>query len=122
VLKADAVEAERLTGERDRHRAARALAALGPREILLTHNGGVLVCHDGRIDEAPFVAEAVRGRSGRGDTCTSAYLSRRLSSPPEDAVVWAAAVTSLKLEAEGPFAREVRDAERLYARLRGARG
>jgi sugar/nucleoside kinase (ribokinase family) len=122
VLKTDAVEAERLTGERDRSEAARRLAALGPREVLLTWNGGVLVWHDGRIDQAPFVPEAVRGRSGRGDTCTSAYLSRRLTATPEEAVVWAAAVTSLKLEAEGPFRRTRVEVERLYTDLQRRRG
>jgi sugar/nucleoside kinase (ribokinase family) len=118
VLKTDAVEAERLTGESDRQRAAKRLAAFGPREILLTHGGGVLVYHDGITDEAPFVPARVAGRSGRGDTCTSAYLSRRLTAPPAEAVAWAAAVTSLKLEAEGPFRRELAEAEALYHRLR----
>jgi len=117
VLKTDAVEAERLTGQRDRGEAARRLAALGPREVLLTWNGGVLVAHEGQHHQAPFVPDAVRGRSGRGDTCTAAYLSRRLGAPPEDAVVWAAAVTSLKLESEGPFRREPAEVERLYRRL-----
>jgi len=121
VLKTDAVEAGLITGESDRYVAARRLAALGPREILLTHGGGVLVLHEGGFHEAPFVPEEVRGRSGRGDTCTSAYLSRRLTSPPADAVVWAAAVTSLKLEAEGPFGRNLADVEALYQRLRRAR-
>jgi hypothetical protein len=32
-------------------------------------------------------------------------------------VAWAAAVTSLKLEAEGPFSREIADAEALCARI-----
>jgi sugar/nucleoside kinase (ribokinase family) len=118
VLKCDAVEAAHLTGQEDRYEAARRLAAYGPREILLTHGGGVLVHHGNRIHEAPFAPEAVRGRSGRGDTCTSAYLSRRLAAPPEEAVVWAAAVTSLKLEAEGPFRRDMKDVEALYNRLR----
>ena len=118
VLKTDAVEAELLTGESDRHLAAKRLAALGPREVLLTHAGGVLVHHDGAFFEAPFVPQEVRGRSGRGDTCTSAYLSRRLTASPADAVIWAAAVTSLKLEAEGPFRREMSEVEALYARLR----
>ena len=121
VLKTDAVEAGLITGESDRYVAARRLAALGPREILLTHGGGVLVLHEGGFHEAPFVPEEVRGRSGRGDTCTSAYLSRRLTAPPADAVVWAAAVTSLKLEAEGPFGRNLADVEALYQRLRRAR-
>ena len=118
VLKTDAVEAEALTGERDRYAAAQRLAAFGPREVLLTHSGGVLVYHDGVCDEAPFVPQEVRGRSGRGDTCTSAYLSRRLTASPAEAVAWAAAVTSLKLEAEGPFHREVAEVEALYRRLR----
>lgn len=117
VLKTDAVEARLITGEHDRHAAAKRLAALGPREVLLTHRDGVLVYHDGVFDEAPFVPEEVRGRSGRGDTCTSAYLSRRLTAPPAEAVRWAAAVTSLKLEAEGPFRRERAEVEALYRRL-----
>ena len=112
------VEAELITGETDRHIAAKKLAAFGPKEVLLTHGGGVLVYHDGVFHKAPWAPETIRGRSGRGDTCTSSYLSRRLIAPPEDAVVWAAAVTSLKLEAEGPFRRDLRDAEALYNRLR----
>ena len=118
VLKTDAVEAELITGESDPRAAAEKLAAFGPKEVLLTHRGGVLAYHDGAFHEAPWAAEAVRGRSGRGDTCTSSYLSRRLTAPPEDAVVWAAAVTSLKLEAEGPFRRELKEVEALYNRLR----
>jgi len=118
VLKTDAVEAGLITGESDRYVAARRLAAVGPPEVLLTHGGGVLVLHAGTIHEAPFVPDEIRGRSGRGDTCTSAYLSRRLAAPPADAVVWAAAVTSLKLEAEGPFRREIGEVEALYKRLR----
>lgn len=121
VLKTDAVEAEALTGERDRYAAAERLAAFGPREVLLTHSGGVLVYHDGVCDEAPFVPQEVRGRSGRGDTCTSAYLSRRLTASPAEAVAWAAAVTSLKLETEGPFRREVAEVEALYQKLRRER-
>ena len=70
VLKTDAVEAGLLTGEADRYAAARRLAEYGPREVLLTHSGGVLVYHDGVVDEAPLVPKELKGRSGRGDTCT----------------------------------------------------
>lgn len=121
VLKTDAVEATLITGESDRYVAARRLAASGPREILLTHGGGVLVHTEGNFHEAPFVVQEVRGRSGRGDTCTSAYLSRRLTADPAEAVAWAAAVTSLKLEAEGPFRRSLGEVESLYARLQSER-
>lgn len=121
ILKTDAVEAQLITGESDRRAAARILASYGPREILLTHSGGVLVYHDGVFDEAPLVPREVKGRSGRGDTCTAAYVSRRLSNPPADAVVWAAAVTSLKLEAEGPFRGEMSQAQALYEKLLATR-
>jgi sugar/nucleoside kinase (ribokinase family) len=117
ILKTDAMEAQSLTGESDRYAAAQRLAAYGPREVLLTHSGGVLVYHDGIIDEVPLVPREVRGRSGRGDTCTAAYVARRLSSAPVDAMVWAAAVTSLKLEAEGPFRRDIAEVEALYHEL-----
>ena len=79
VLKTDAVEAERLTGEEDRHAPRASWPRTDRGEVLLTYNGGVLVCHDGVIDEVPLMPREVRGRSGRGDTCTAAYMSRRLT-------------------------------------------
>ncbi len=118
ILKTDAVEARLMTGDEDRQSAARKLAASGSREVLLTHNGGVLVYHEGAFDEAPFVPKALRGRSGRGDTCTASYVARRLVAPPSDAVIWAAAITSLKLENEGPFRREMAEAQALYEKLK----
>ncbi len=118
VLKTDAYEAHLLTGESDRAAAARRLAEYGPREILVTNSSGVLLYHDGVVDQAPFTPRELRGRSGRGDTCTGAYLSRRLSAPPADALVWAAAVTTLKLEEEGPFHSELAEVKALYDKLR----
>lgn len=118
ILKTDAVEAKLITGEEDQRAAARKLATYGPREILLTHNGGVLVYYDGKFFEAPLVPKELRGRSGRGDTCTASYVARRLTAPPSEAVVWAAAVTSLKLENEGPFRRDITEAEALYLKLK----
>jgi sugar/nucleoside kinase (ribokinase family) len=121
VLKTDAVEAKLLTGESDRRAAAQRLAEYGPREVLLTHSGGVLVYHDGNWHEAPLAPQEIKGRSGRGDTCTAAYLARRLTAAPAEAVVWAAAVTSLKLQEEGPFHSEMAEVEALYERLRRGR-
>ncbi len=117
ILKTDAYEAGLLTGVADRAEAARRLSALGPREVLVTSSAGVLLCHNGEILEAPFVPDELRGRSGRGDTCSGAYIARRLSAPPRESLFWTAAVTSLKLEREGPFDREIGEAEALYARL-----
>jgi sugar/nucleoside kinase (ribokinase family) len=102
ILKTDAVEAEFLTGTVDIREAARILAGLGPREIVLTHRDGLLVRAGGETFEAGFHPRELRGRSGRGDTCVGSYLARRLSAGPAAATVWAAAVTSIKLEREGP--------------------
>lgn len=113
ILKTDAVEAEMLTGHRDIHRSAQMLAGLGPDEIVLTHRDGLLVLAKGRFYEADFHPAELVGRSGRGDTCLAAYTARRLSASPGEATVWAAAVTSLKMEAEGPFRRDVGDVEAL---------
>lgn len=111
VLKSDAVEGEFLTGERDLHAIARKLASYGPKEIVLTHKDGLLVLANGTTHAQPFLPIELRGRSGRGDTCVGSYLSRRLSAEPADATVWAAALTSLKLEAEGPIRRTRADVE-----------
>jgi len=113
VVKADAVEAELLTGESDMRAAAKSIAGLGPKEIVLTHKDGVLV-YDGRhYYAARFYPKKLMGRSGRGDTCIASYVARRLTAPPSEATIWAAAATSLKLETEGPFRRDIRDIEEL---------
>ena len=105
ILKADVVEAEALTGEPDMRRAATALSALGPREIVITHRDGIVVLADGQILEADFHARSMLGRSGRGDTCVGSYVAARLEHPPEEAIVWSAATTSLKVETPGPIRR-----------------
>ena len=119
VLKTDAVEAETLTGTADMRAAAQMLAAQGPREIVLTHRNGVLVYAGGEFHEAGFFPERLVGRSGRGDTCLAAYVARRLAFPPAVATRWAAAVTSLKMEAEGPFRRDIGDVEEFLGRYDG---
>lgn len=113
ILKSDAVEAEALTGEIDIYRAARAFASLGPKEIVLTHKDGVLFYANGEFSEVGFHPAQMNGRSGRGDTCLGSYAAMRLSKPPFEAGVWAAAVTSLKMEKLGPFDRSIADVETL---------
>jgi sugar/nucleoside kinase (ribokinase family) len=115
ILKTDAVEAEMLTGKADMRQAAEILADLGPAEVVLTHKEGLLVCAHGEFHEAGFFPAELVGRSGRGDTCLAAYACKRLEAPPGAATVWAAAVTSLKMEAEGPFRREIPDVEMLIS-------
>jgi sugar/nucleoside kinase (ribokinase family) len=116
-LKLDDAEAEVLVGETDPRRAAAAMARLGPREVVLTRGRGLVVWAAGGMHEAPFAPSAMRGRTGRGDTCFAAYVAARLEMAPPAACRFAAAVTSLKMEHPGPFRRDPAEVERLMARL-----
>jgi sugar/nucleoside kinase (ribokinase family) len=111
VVKSDAVEAEFLTGETDIYKAARFYAAMGPREIVLTHKDGLLIYANGKFHEMGFYPARLDGRSGRGDTCVGTYVAKRLSLAPREAGIWAAAVTSLKMEDLGPFNRSIPEVE-----------
>ncbi|PKP58756.1 hypothetical protein CVT91_07980 [Candidatus Atribacteria bacterium HGW-Atribacteria-1] len=109
VLKTDAVEAEMLTGTSNIREAAREMSNLGPREILITHRNGLLVYANGQFYEETFFPKELIGRSGRGDTCIASYVAKRLNASPQEATIWAAAVTSLKMETEGPFQRTIKE-------------
>lgn len=111
VVKSDAVEAEFLTGETDIYKAAKCYAEMGPREIVLTHKDGLLIYAEGKFHEMGFYPARLEGRSGRGDTCVGTYVAKRLSLPPREAGIWAAAVTSLKMENLGPFNRSLSEVE-----------
>ena len=113
ILKSDAVEAEALTGENDIYQAAKIYASMGPKEVVLTHKDGVLLYANGKFSEAGFCPSQMNGRSGRGDTCLGAYAAMRLARPPAEAVIWAAAVTSLKMEKLGPFDRSIAEVQEL---------
>jgi sugar/nucleoside kinase (ribokinase family) len=119
ILKADAGEAEILTGSRDLKDAASRIRDMGAEEALLTDRDGVLSVGPSGAFAAPFLPGRLVGRSGRGDTCLAAYAARRLSKPASEAVVWAAAVTSLKLENDGPFAHSMDEVQRRAAQIRG---
>jgi sugar/nucleoside kinase (ribokinase family) len=113
ILKSDAVEAEFLTGETDIFKAAKKYASMGPKEIVLTHKDGVLIHAGSEFHELGFYPANLDGRSGRGDTCIGAYVAMRLTKDPLEAGIWAAAVTSLKMENLGPFDRPICDVEAL---------
>jgi len=117
-LKVDDKEARALTGESSLHKAAEILSHRGPREVVLTHRDGVLVWSEGKFFEAPFKPSSLAGRTGRGDTCFSAYLGRRLlGDSPDQATRFAAALTTIKLEHPGPFRSPLAEVYRRMAAL-----
>lgn len=102
-LKLDKAEAFYLTGLTDLNEAAAQLQKLGPKELVLTQTSGVTVFSGESNFTAPFTSKNLSGRTGRGDTCFSTYLAKRLSLSAEEACRWAAAVTSRKQEVPGPW-------------------
>ena len=110
-LKADGVEAEFLTGESDLVAAAKGLKSFGPKEVIITHKNGVLVYDGKNIYQEPFILDKIIGRSGRGDTCGASYVYKRLSVEPKEAIKWAAAATSLKMESDTPLKNTYKEIE-----------
>ena len=102
-----------LTGTSNIREAAKKIHDLGPQEVVITHRDGLLVYTDGNFYEEKFFPKEIIGRSGRGYTCIASYAAKRLSASLQEATVWAAAVTSLKMEAEGPFQRTMKEVNSL---------
>ena len=102
-LKTDAAEAEILTGSKDREQAAKMLYDWGAKEIMITHNTEVIIYDGKKIYAEPLKPRNLSGRSGRGDTCFSSYITERLTKDIPEALLTAAALVSLKMEKPGPF-------------------
>ena len=117
ILKADIREAEILTGLTDMRQAARVLVDLGPKEVVITSGQGILVYDGNQFYKEPFHQKSVQGRSGRGDTCIAAFVAKRLSAPAKEATRWAAAITSMKMEREGPILRRLSELEAYLERM-----
>ncbi len=105
VLKLDDKEGKLLTGLTEPEDIIDSLHGIGFREVLLTTAWGIFIGVKGRgIFSAPFKVKEIKGRTGRGDTATAAYVHSKLKGlKPAEAAVFTAAVTSLKLMKPGPL-------------------
>ena len=112
ILKADAAEAEILTGLTDRREAARKLIEWGVREVLISHNSEMLAFDGRRMCAYPVTSRNLSGRTGRGDTVFGSYIAMRaLGSDIDAALRYATACVSLKMETPGPFTGTRADVE-----------
>ena len=111
-VKLDIVEAEILTGTDDLEEASKIILKWGCPEVVLTKSEGVLVNYKGEIFWEKFSNRSVLGRTGRGDTTFSAYLSRRFTHSPQEALKFAASLVSIKMESSGPFSGTLEDVEK----------
>ncbi|HVN53945.1 MAG TPA: hypothetical protein VMT46_06400 [Anaerolineaceae bacterium] len=101
--KLDINEALVLTGTDDPLKAAKVIAAWGCPEGIITWADGILAWANGEYFQEALTNHSQAGRTGRGDTAFGAYLARRLDHDPEDALRFAAVLTSMKLEKPYPF-------------------
>ena len=108
-VKMDATEARILTGTDDPGVAAVMLEGWGCRETVITRADGVLARSNGKTYFQKFSNKGIEGRTGRGDTLMGAYLARRVEYPVEESLRFAASLTSIKVETEGPFRGTVED-------------
>lgn len=108
-LKLDVVEARLLTGTEDLEKAAVIVESWGCPEIMITHSEGVLARVKGVTYYEKFSNSNVSGRTGRGDTTFSAYLSWRLNNDIRESLKFAAALVSIKMEIPGPFSGTLED-------------
>ncbi len=114
-LKLDIVEAKILTGTDDLEKAAITVESWGCPEVMITHAQGVLARVKGITYYEKFSNSNSSGRTGRGDTTFSAYLSWRLDHNPKESLKFAAALVSIKMETPGPFNGTLQD---VLARLK----
>ncbi len=117
ALKVDDAEASVLVGIDDPSEAARALAAHGVEEVLVTFaDRGALVCFEDRIAPVSPVPPAEHvDATGCGDTFVASYaFARGEGVRVPDAAAFAASAASLKLEGYGPLTA---DADRVRANL-----
>lgn len=113
-VKLDVVEAKVLTGTDDLEKAAMIIEEWGCPETVITHAEGVLVRAGGRTYYEKFSNRSVLGRTGRGDTTFAAYLAWRMEHDVAEALKFAAALVSIKMETPGPFQGKLED---VYQRI-----
>ncbi|OQY09605.1 MAG: carbohydrate kinase [Marinitoga sp. 4572_148] len=105
VFKVDIKEAYILTQEEDPIKALKVINEYGPKEVLLTHNKGILLKVGDKIYESFFEEYKIEGRTGRGDTCVAAYLIARSKMNYQKALDFAAKITTEKMQYKGPYKR-----------------
>ncbi|WP_350002798.1 PfkB family carbohydrate kinase [Phocaeicola dorei] len=112
ILKVNEHEMEVLTGHKDIKQAALQLAEWGVKEVLITLGSlGSVIYAEGRFHKIPaYPPKDIVDATGCGDTYATGYLYMRNKGVSyEKAGCFAAAMSTLKLEASGPFSKTEED-------------
>lgn len=103
LFKVDINESKILTGSYDIKFGAKVIHDMGVSIVLTTHHKGVSVYDGKKFYEADFGNWKLEGRTGRGDTCTAAFLIGMDRMNLKDATRFAADITSRKMQYPGPY-------------------
>ena len=112
ILKVNEHEMEVLTGQTDIKQAALQLAEWGVKEVLITLGSlGSIIYAEGTFHKIPaYPPKDIVDATGCGDTYATGYLyMRNKVASYEEAGCFAAAMSTLKLEASGPFSKTEED-------------
>ena len=112
ILKVNEYEMEVLTGQTDIKQAALQLAEWGVKEVLITLGSlGSIIYAEGTFHKIPaYPPKDIVDATGCGDTYATGYLyMRNKGASYEEAGCFAAAMSTLKLEASGPFSKTEED-------------
>ena len=112
ILKVNEHEMEVLTGQTDIKQAALQLAEWGVKEVLITLGSlGSIIYAEGTFHKIPaYPPKDIVDATGCGDTYATGYLyMRNKGASYEEAGCFAAALSTLKLEASGPFSKTEED-------------
>ncbi len=104
VFKLDAREAGVMFGTEDPETALKELSKIGVKEVVLTRSDGVFLMRNGETAFSHFGSWTLEGRTGRGDTCISAYLVlRKRIEDLKRLAEMVALVTTKKMQHPGPY-------------------
>ena len=110
-LKVDTAEGEHLTGRTDRRDIAQYLFDRGSREVMVSNSKEIIVLDQDGFHACPLRPRSLVGRTGRGDTVFSAYITERIRHGADQALLTACATVSLKMETPGPLVCQRTDVE-----------
>ncbi len=103
LFKVDVKESKILTGKDDIEDGMKIIHDMGASIVIGTHQKGVCVYDGKEFYKANFGNWKLKGRTGRGDTCTAAFMVAMNKMNLKDATHFAADVTTRKMQYEGPL-------------------
>lgn len=116
ILKVNEFEILSLTGYSDPSKAALQLSEMGVKESVITLGSYGSIIYDRKhIYEVPaFPTDNIVDATGCGDTFSTGYLYQRaLGAEIGDAALFAAAMSTIKLQHSGPFNGTIEDIQKL---------